>query len=70
MAKKDNGKPKNDYPNLELKMLVKTAKVKENRFSVVFTQAAVVEAVQDLKITSAANPVVVKIDNPKPAPVM
>jgi hypothetical protein len=37
MAKKDNGKPKNDYPNLELKMLVKTAKVKENRFSVVFT---------------------------------
>jgi hypothetical protein len=37
MAKKDNGKPKNDYPNFELKMLVKTAKVKENRFSVVFT---------------------------------
>lgn len=41
MAKKTNGKPKDDYPNFEVKMTVKEAKVKENRFSVVFSEAAV-----------------------------
>lgn len=40
MAKKDNGKPKDDYPNFEMKMTVKTAKVKQNRFSVVFSEKA------------------------------
>lgn len=42
MAKKDSGKPKDDYPNFETKMSVKTAKVKENRFSVVFSERALI----------------------------
>ena len=40
MAKKNNGKPKDDYPNFEVKMTVKEAKVKQNRFSVVFSENA------------------------------
>jgi hypothetical protein len=38
MAKKNNGKPKDDYPTFEVKMTVKDAKVKQNRFSVVYSE--------------------------------
>lgn len=41
MAKKNNGKPKDDYPNFEVKMTVKEANVKENRFSVIFSSDAI-----------------------------
>lgn len=41
MAKKNDGKPKDDYPNFEVKMTVKEAKVKDNRFSVVFSEEAI-----------------------------
>ena len=41
MAKKNNGKPKDDYPNFEVKMTVKEANVKENRFSVIFSTDAI-----------------------------
>lgn len=44
MAKKNNGKPKDDYPNFEVKMTVKEAKVKQNRFSVVFSENALESA--------------------------
>ena len=40
MAKKNNGKPKDDYPPFEMRMTVKEAKVKENRFSVTFSEEA------------------------------
>jgi|688.fasta_scaffold1405943_1 hypothetical protein len=46
MSKKNNGFPKDDYPSktffnfvdFEVEMLVKQANVKQNRFTVVFTQ--------------------------------
>ena len=38
MAKKDNGKPKDDYPTFDYKMSVKSAKVKKNRFSVAYNE--------------------------------
>ena len=44
MAKKTNGKPKDDLPPFELKMSVKQAKVKQNRFSVVFSEDAITSA--------------------------
>ena len=40
MAKKDNGKPKDDYPTFDYKMSVKSAKVKKNRFSVAYNEDA------------------------------
>jgi hypothetical protein len=36
------GKPKDDYPNFEMKMQVKQAGVKQNRFTVIFSEQAVV----------------------------
>jgi hypothetical protein len=38
------GKPKDDYPTFETKMQVKTAKVRDNRFSVMFSEEAIVPA--------------------------
>ena len=31
------GKPKDDYPNFDMKMQVKSSNVKDNRFAVLFT---------------------------------
>jgi hypothetical protein len=52
MAKKNNGKPKDDYPNFEVKMTVKEANVKENRFSVIFSTDAI-EAPQLERVAEA-----------------
>lgn len=52
MAKKNNGKPKDDYPNFEVKMTVKEANVKENRFSVIFSTEAI-EAPQLERVAEA-----------------
>ena len=40
MAKKDNGKPKDDYPTFDYNKSVKSAKVKKNRFSVAYNEEA------------------------------
>ena len=45
MAKKDSGKPKDDYSAFDLPSKVKDANVKQNRFSVTFNS----EAILDLK---------------------
>jgi hypothetical protein len=44
MAKKDSGKPKDDYSAFDLPSKVKDANVKQNRFSVSFTS----EAIEDI----------------------
>ena len=41
MAKKKNGKPKEDYPPFEMSMTVKDAKVKLNRFCVLYSDLAI-----------------------------
>ena len=41
MAKKKNGKPKEDYPPFEMTMTVKKAKVKLNRFCVLYSDLAI-----------------------------
>lgn len=52
MANK-SGKPKDDYPNFETKMQVKSAHVRDNRFSVIFTDTAVVSASDPVQQQSA-----------------
>ncbi len=41
MAKKKNGRPKEDYPPFEMTMTVKDAKVKLNRFCVLYSDQAI-----------------------------
>ena len=67
MAKKNNGKPKDDYPSkwlfvnslldFENHMLVKTANVKQNRFSVIYTRRAVAELSGSSRVKPAEEPV-------------
>ncbi len=46
MAKKDSGKPKDDYSAFDLPSKVKDANVKQNRFSVTFNKDAIEDAKQ------------------------
>ena len=47
IAKKKNGKPKDDYPPFEMTQTIKEANVKNNRFSVLFSEKALIEAGQE-----------------------
>ena len=85
MAKKKNGKPKDDYPSkfwlfkvcldFEMATMVKTADVKKNRFSVIYTSKALISKPAENSLadscrqTVAAPIVAPKIEAANPEPV-
>jgi len=46
MAKKKNGKPKEDYPPFEMSQTIKEVRVKMNRFCLVYSDEAVINNFQ------------------------